>query len=470
MAVQFSAHVNDAGITLLRGDQIIYREPGFALLDDTELTTGTNAFLNARIHPRRVQHRYWAELASTPFADQRFSHLSAADLVSRQLEQMWSMAGANSSSELVLAVPASMEAANLGLLLGIAADIKLPVVALVDAAVAATRREYRNAVPVHVDMSLHATTLTRLAQAGQAQVERVEVLRDCGLFALYDAWINAIAEVFVKQSRFDPLHTAETEQMLFNNLAGWLASAASHERVVLELQHGGLNHKAEIESLSLIGAAAPSYQLISSKLRALYRADETPAVQVTDRIVRLPGLAEMLRARVGGELFTLEPGATARGALSRCRETRATGSRATGEGVSLRRQLPWDQSAADVTAESSQHSRTGKPTHLLFRANAYALGADTLVLGARQMDGERTIVVDSDMPGISRRHCSLRVLHGQCVLEDHSRYGTFLNGHRIDGSTVLEVGDSIRIGSPGYEFQLITTDENLPHGTQAPQR
>jgi hypothetical protein len=376
MAVQFSAHVNDAGITLLRGDQIIYREPGFALLDDTELTTGTNAFLNARIHPRRVQHRYWAELASTPFADQRFSHLSAADLVSRQLEQMWSRAGASSSSELVLAVPASMEAANLGLLLGIAADIRLPVVALVDAAVAATRREYRNAVPVHVDMSLHATTLTRLAQAGQAQVERVEVLRDCGLFALYDAWINAIAEVFVKQSRFDPLHTAETEQMLFNNLAGWLATAASRERVVLELQHGGLNHKAEIESLSLIGAAAPLYQLISSKLRALYRADETPAVQVTDRIVRLPGLAEMLRARVGGQLFTLEPGATARGALSRCRETRATGSRATGsratgsrvtgEGVSLRRQLPWDQSAADVTTEASGDSRTGKPTHLLF--------------------------------------------------------------------------------------------------------
>ena len=50
-------------------------------------------------------------------------------------------------------------------------------------------------------------------------------------------------------------------------------------------------------------------------------------------------------------------------------------------------------------------------------------------------------------------------LNGQCVLEDHSRYGTFLNGHRIDGSTVLQVGDTVRVGSPGYEFQMITTDE-----------
>lgn len=460
MVTQYAAHINDAGITLMRGDQIVYREPGFALLDDSRLTTGNDAFANARINPRRVQHRYWAELTTAPLSDQRFRHLSAADLASRQLEQMWSNSGEVESGSLVLAVPPSMEAANLGLLLGIAAEIGLPVAALVDAAVAATRRQYRNAVPVHVDISLHATTLTRLSQAGQVQVERVEVLRDCGLYALYDAWINAIAEVFVKQSRFDPLHIAETEQMLLDNLAGWLSLAASRDRVDLVLRYGGLQHKAEIESLALIGAAAPWYQQISSKLRALYRADETPAVQVTDRIARLPGLADMLRARVGGELFTLEPGATSRGALSRCREKPAGGGR-----VSLRRQLPWDQAATDVVVEPSHDTRAGVPTHLLFRARAWAIGDAVLDLGSRESDGRRTIVVDSDMPGISRRHCSLRLINAQCVLEDHSRYGTFLNGHRIDGSTVLEVGDSIRIGSPGYEFQVITTDENLPHGT-----
>jgi predicted component of type VI protein secretion system len=115
--------------------------------------------------------------------------------------------------------------------------------------------------------------------------------------------------------------------------------------------------------------------------------------------------------------------------------------------------------------EPSHDTRAGVPTHLLFRARAWAIGDAVLDLGSRESDGRRTIVVDSDMPGISRRHCSLRLVNAQCVLEDHSRYGTFLNGHRIDGSTVLEVGDSIRIGSPGYEFQVITTDENLPHGT-----
>jgi len=458
MANRLAAHINDAAITLLDGDRVVYREPGFALLDGRELTTGNEAFAHARINPRGIQHRFWSELSTSPLADRRFGHLSAADLASRQLEQMWA-AASGSGGGLVIAVPAYMEAASLGLLLGIASELELPVAALVDASVAATRREYRNAVPVHVDISLHATTLTRLAQADQVQVERAELLRDCGLHVLYDAWLNVVAAAFVRQSRFDPLHTAETEQVLYNNIAGWLADAARADRVVLELAHGGMTHQAEIESLALIGAAAPWYQHIASKLRALYRAGETPAIQVTDRVSRLPGLADMLTARVGGELFTLEPGATARGALARCREVTPGG-----EGVGLRRRLAWDQAPADVTAEAARGGMAGVPTHLLFRSTAFPIRREPLVLGTEPGNGERTIVLPADMPGISRRHCALTLVDGQCVLEDHSRYGTFLNGHRIDGSTVLKIGDSVRIGSPGYELQMITTDEKA-YGT-----
>lgn len=450
--MRLAAHINDAGITLLRGEEIVYREPGFALLDEN-LTTGRAAFARSRIDPRRIQHRYWTNLGTEPIAVQNFGHLTAADLASRQLEQMWSAAGAD-ARELVLAVPPSMQPANLGLLLGIARELSLPVVAMVDAAVAATRREYRGAVPVHVDVSLHATTLTRIAQPGRAQFDRAEVLEDCGLYALYDAWLHAVAEAFVQQSRFDPLHTAETEQMLLDNLPTWIQEASRRERVSLELRYGGIDHAAEIESLTLMAAAAPFYQRIASKLRALYRAEDTPALQVTDRVARLPGLADMLEARIGGEVFALEPGATARGALARYRE-----GAAAGETVRLKRQLPWDRKPAEVSRDQRTRRRTGVPTHLLFGSRAWAIEEAALTVGS-QADGARAIGVGADMPGVSRHHCTVRFLDGQAVLEDHSRYGTFLNGHRIEGSTVLEVGDTVRIGSPGYEFRLITTNED----------
>ena len=62
------------------------------------------------------------------------------------------------------------------------------------------------------------------------------------------------------------------------------------------------------------------------------------------------------------------------------------------------------------------------------------------------------------MPGVSRRHCVVSRENGQCVVTDFSRYGTFLNGHRIDGSAVLQTGDSIRVGTPGFELRLISAE------------
>lgn len=446
-----AAHINDAGISVLSAERLLYREPGFALLEDTELATGQKAFESARIKPRRIQNRFWSELTTDALADRRFQHLSAADLASRQLEQIWHAVAA-SGDRLVVAVPAYMSGDNLGLFLGIAHELNVPVVGLVDAAVAATRREYAGAVPVHVDLSLHATMLSRLRQNGQVQLDRSEIIENGGLLSLYDAWIRIISDAFVKQSRFDPLHTAETEQLLLDRLSGWLADASAHDAVSLEIEYQGIAHSAELESLDLISAAAPVYQRIASQLRAIYRAEETPAIQLSDRAARMPGLADMLAARVGGEVFLLEPGATARGLLTRCRDMQ----RGDG-GVTLIRQLPWDQSPVSIRSDEAPIA-AGQPTHLLFENTAYPIDGRLLLMGSQPVAGERWIDLRGDMPGVSRRHCSIERRNGQCIVQDYSRYGTFLNGHKIDGSAVLQVGDLVRVGSPGYEFRLITTE------------
>ncbi len=449
-----AAHINDAGISVLDRERILYREPGFALLEEDRLVTGSEAFAHARLNPRRIQNRFWMDLGTEPLPDRRFRHLSAADLVSRQLESIWNRV-AEAGDRLVLAVPAYVSTDKLALLLGISSEVGVPVAGMVDAAVAATRREYRGAVPVHVDLGLHAATLTRLAQPGRVQVERQSVVDAGGLLALRDAWIRVIADAFVRQSRFDPLHTAVTEQSLQDRLTGWLAQAASGDTVRLEVEYRNITHAAEIESISLISAAAPVYQRIVGQLRAVYRAEETPAIQLTARAARMPGLAESLKARVGGEVFLLEPGATSRGLLARCGNMQSTSG-----GVSLIRQLPWDHAALEVS-RADETAAEGQPTHLLLGNRAYAIDDRPLTLGTRRPDGERHVDLGGDMPGVSRRHCSLQRQNGQCVVQDHSRYGTFLNGHPIDGSAVLQVGDLVRLGSPGYELRMIVVDETV---------
>jgi hypothetical protein len=445
-----AAHINDAGISVINAERVLYREPGFALLEDDGLTTGAAAFASARIRPRRIQNNFWANLDVAPIADRQFHHLSTADLVSRQLEQIWQVV-ADSGDRLVVAVPAYMRNEQLGLFLGIAEELKIPVIAMVDAAVAATRREYRNAVPVHVDIGLHSVMLSRMAQGGVASVERAEVIEESGLLRLFDAWRKVVAEAFVQQSRFDPLHTAETEQVLQDRLLGWLSSASDNATIPMEIDYRGVTHTADVEALSLVSAAGPVYQRIASRLRALYRADETPALQLTDRAARIPGLSDMLLARVGGEVFMLEAGATARGLVARCRDMRQ------GEGgVNLVRQLPLDQAAVAV-ARKEVESQGGRPTHVLYEHTAYPIEDGELKIGSQPGDG-RWIDLQDSMPGVSRHHCSLQKENGQCVIRDFSRYGSFLNGHPIDGSAVLQVGDLVRVGTPGFELRLITTE------------
>jgi hypothetical protein len=445
-----AAHLNDAGILVVNDEHILYHEPGFALLEDDHLITGADAYANASIKPRRIQNHYWSALHTEPLRDQRFSHMSAADLVSRQLEQIWQRV-ATHGDRLAIAVPPYMSNENLGLLLGIADELKIPIVAICDSAVCATRRHYEHAVPVHIDLSLHSSSLTRLMQEGQVQVDRTEIIEDNGMLLLHENWLKVIADAFVQQSRFDPLHTAETEQMLQDKMQDWLTQASSARRIPLQVDYRGISHRAELESLELVAAAAPVYQSIVSTLRALYKAEETPAIQMSARAARMPGLADTLKTRVGGEVFLLEPGATARGLINRCNSEQQSGS------ATLSRHMPWDQSPVSVEIVAAEGG--GQPTHLLFGHNAFSLIGEPLVLGSQAADGERWLDLQQEMPGVSRRHCVVSSDNGQFVLTDHSRYGTFLNGHRIEGSAVLQTGDLIRIGTPGFELRLISAEE-----------
>lgn len=71
------------------------------------------------------------------------------------------------------------------------------------------------------------------------------------------------------------------------------------------------------------------------------------------------------------------------------------------------------------------------------------------------------IQIKTNTGGISRQHCSLIIKNNKCVISDLSRYGTYLNDQRIESSTILSIGDKIRIGSPGIELLLILVNEDL---------
>src|SRR5262249_22781665 len=88
---------------------------------------------------------------------------------------------------------------------------------------------------------------------------------------------------------------------------------------------------------------------------------------------------------------------------------------------------------------------TNLETWLVDREFIYPLKVGLNTLG-RSADND---VVVEDLY-ISRRHCAILVHHDNtCVLQDvASKNGTFINGARIAGPTVLKPGDEIPICNP----------------------
>lgn len=442
--------LNDAAVTAVTGSRLVYREPGFALLGDGDLVTGRRAMAEARRHPRSVVNHFWRHLGLEPVQELKFRHLTPADLASRQLEEIW-RSERSAADSVVFAVPAWMERESLGVLLGIAGELELPVSALVDSALACSRRAYPGRSLLHIDLSLHTGTVSRIAQEEGASIDRVELVDAAGLASLRDTWVAVIAEAFVRQSRFDPLHTAESEQLLYDRLEAWLETAQRSGEVRMQLEFGGHTHEAALPLLTFTEAVSGIYQSLAGHVRSLIRAAESPALQFTRHTAALPGLVDFLVARAGGEPFVLEEAAAARGALARA-------SAATAGPTRLTRRLPWDRSPAEEPAAPVREAGES-PSHLLHGHRAWALNGDGLAIGT-SLGGERGITLAADMAGVSRRHCVLRRDNGQCIVEDLSRYGTWLNGSRIERSAVLQAGDSLRVGTPGQEFRLIRVVES----------
>ncbi|MGH9388075.1 MAG: FHA domain-containing protein, partial [Vicinamibacteria bacterium] len=95
------------------------------------------------------------------------------------------------------------------------------------------------------------------------------------------------------------------------------------------------------------------------------------------------------------------------------------------------------------------------PTHVLWDGVAHPIDPGPFLIGIAIPEGSRGLNLSGTVAGISRSHVSLHRIEGRVVVEDHSRYGSYLNGRRVEDKAFLHVGDRLRLGTPGIEVQLI---------------
>jgi hypothetical protein len=152
--------VVDAALIAVRDGAVAAPSPGVALLDPAGLRVGTPAAAAARLQPVLASDRVWSDLSTESLA-QRDPPLSHADLAHAHLSSWWQEIAEEGDSA-VFAVPGSMRLHQVGLLLGIARRVGIPVAGVVDAAVAACADLQARATVKHLDLQFHQSVLTEM--------------------------------------------------------------------------------------------------------------------------------------------------------------------------------------------------------------------------------------------------------------------------------------------------------------------
>ena len=288
---------------------------------------------------------------------------------------------------LIAAVPGSLGTEQLGVLLGIAQETGLDIRGFVDSAVLMASAA---ALPPRcwlLDMHLTRACLTELRAGDDVARAGVEELPGCGLISCLDGWANLLADRFVQDTRFDPLHAADTEQQLFDQLYDWAQSGRRGEPVegefAAEIRHGGHERRVQVPGDALRGKLVQRFRQLAQKLPDGARLLAAP------RTAALPGLMAGL-AELGIQADRLPADALGRG-FARHADRIAAGQ------LRLVDRLP-----CEGVAQAPRADAPPMATHVLHESRAWPLDGNPFGLPRTGRAGE---TVDRD----GRRYLLIKV-------------------------------------------------------------
>ncbi len=467
----FALELDDRAVSMARDGRVLTSAPSAVFDDTTGELAGTNAWRELRARPRAISSRHLSAVLTQRNPSARSEALLEAELQTRLTEQPVA-----DGERIWIVTPARAEAPGLTALLGITRRMRLPVDGFVDSAAVTTAALGSDRNAIVVELGLHHAAATAVDCEGtQARRRRTVLTERGGLIELYQVWLDLVSTTMVKRTRFDPLHDAATEQQVFEAIPALALEAARTGSATASVTRGTDRFEAALSRDQFAQAAQPIYGSIVSLVHQLRPAGTAVAIVIPHLAAYLPGLREQLDQFVGCELVSVPDGfaAAATSVLD------LPGPQGKDAAVRLLRRLPLVAQAAvadgvaheahGVTRDTLGQRRADgpAPSHVLWDGRAYSLNADSLVVGRGPSDSSRYIALPDGLAGVSRRHCTFVHDGDELVLLDHSTFGTFVNGERVQERVRIHAGDRVRLGEPGVELALIAVGE-VAAATQQP--
>ncbi len=428
--------LNDHELRIAKDGKIVARSPACAIVQGTEIKIGDAAYREAYLHPRDHHNRFWYQLDQAALRRSSRAARHHADLAFKHLEHVHKAAG--SPALMVFALPGGYSKEQLALLLGIAEACKIQVVALVDAAVAAAADCVAPGKFHHVEIQQHRTVITELLVDDTVTRTKVETIDGSGTDHLMTRFVSVISDQFLAQARFDPLHQANTEQLLYNELSKWLTLLRSRREIKVHIEFRGSRFEARISKSDIVAVAEQTYRDIHDRIPPHHRC------LIGNRLAAMPGFAESRANQT-----VLPENAVFNG----CTEL-AERSVDKKQGVSLLTRLKASslptigtETAATTSLPAASRPTDNAPTHVLSGTNAYEITATPLYLFAT---GEALRTASEEAVAHLRRNGSATHL----VAENGARLR--LNGRPAGAETPLSPGDEITVEGAACIYLPIT--------------
>ena len=438
--------LNDSGIRFGSANETHIVSPGIAVIRGNDLLLGEQAQRLARLHPVDTNNLFWHRLSVEPLNNRHQHFRHHADLAYHQLITLHQQFP--NYSQIVFAIPGSFTRDQLSLLLGIVQECPFNAVGLVDSAVAASALHAQSGTQLYIDLQLHQCLLTSLNADSRISRQVVNAIPGAGALALQSKLVQYIADEFVGQSRFDPLHSATTEQSLYDQLPRWLQQSREQEELILEV--GGKTVKLSREQL--IKPLRPIYQQIMQQAKQLF-----PTVNsylLSERFADLPGFREMFP-----DAALLPASAALAGIASNMEHIVVDDAE-----ISFVQSLPnlRNRVAASDTATHAappavnQATQSTRATHVLHRNIAYAVNNGRLfVSGGRQLNFSPT-------PEAHAR-CSFQI-QGQHICLTPLAAGVRVNHDPINDNVLLSCGDLVQLDGVAEPLTPITVVDGTAEG------
>lgn len=461
--------------------------PGFAYFDGQRFHFGRAAEENWFVHPRRVAHTFWSRLAPEPSSIGPIGKATAFSELAYHFLAEFTRRGNFSAQagKVVLAVPGvylkdpATEEEKIGVLLGIAGELKLPVAGIVDAACAALcdprASGFNPALPVALlDLHLEGADITLLTAAEHLERRDFIHLPQSGFAALLKHFTAAMGNRFLRHTAFDILEDGRIEQMFFRQTKDFLLNGAAEHRFQINTAKRAYEMLAKREQLAADAQAFVTTltQGLQAFLHHSPLATEPCTIALTERTARVPGLEAKLRTLGHHRILRLGSGAAACGA-ARIGESRlkpladlADVPVETAVPLALARR---SAAAAWEARFQKLRSATGPrplPTHAVLDGIGHPIaGGARFTIGVGSLGADVALPVAFD----AADDCSIPLLREGGRLWFVDQHTAKHSGATPASATrtPIEAGDRLTIHSGGHTAEILFAHCNGVHGARA---